>query len=213
MGEQGHGGRGLWPLLIAWLTYGALAYAVWGPWVPSPTVANTLLGVDMAEAVKFLPQVRSGQISVHREVFLLPQMLLAFTLAIHAWQRRWSYPTWLRVLMQLAAVVTALSLLPPPWSPALLRAPEWRVHTALIGITLAVALFAPLWARWPARWLDRALGVFALLTGTWVGAELQQVWPDFIQVYHRSLNFGGGVWALGLGVTGLLLFAIVTINE
>ena len=198
------------PVILAWITYAAWAYAIWGAWVPARAVGNILLGVDMAEAVKFLPAVRGGQIAVPREVFLLPQWTLALLLSVHAWQPRWPYPRWIRAALHLAACMTALSMLPPPWSPALLRAPEWRTQVILIGSALAICLTGPLWARLPERWTDTALAGIALVVGGMVGHALQAVWPEFTRVYHHPLTYGPGVWSLGVGVTALLLFPLLT---
>jgi len=66
------------------ITYAFWALAIWAPWIPARGIANIVLGVDMAEAIKFLPGIRSGHIHVWREAFLLPQLTLSVTMAAHA---------------------------------------------------------------------------------------------------------------------------------
>ncbi len=202
-------GRGCLALCLAWVTYVAWAYAIWGPWIPAQAVANRLLGVDMAEAVKFLPAVRAGHLPVQREIFLLSQWMLVAMLSVHAWQSRWPYSRWERALVQFAACATALSMLPPPWSPALLRLPEWRLQTGMLLSGLFMCALSPLWGRFPARWTDPILAGLGLIIGIAVGYELQMVWPEFTRIYHHSLEYGAGIWALGVGVTGLLLLPLV----
>ena len=192
-------------LLVLVLTGAAWAVAVWGAWVPHAAVALRVAGVDMAEVVKFLPGVRAGQVHIWREGFLLPQVTLSVFLAGHAWQRRWPFPLWLRLLLQLAAVSTALSMLPPAWSPALLRAPEWQQHTRILLLTLTVAFLSPLFRFVPGWVVDVGVALLALGTGIVVAWQLSRVWPEFEQVYNLSLTYGVGVWGVGIGVTGALL--------
>ncbi len=185
----------------------AWAAAVWGPWVPAEPAALQVLGVDMAEVVKFLPGVRSGDIAVWREGFLLPQVILSLFLSVHAWQRRWPWPWPWRLGMQALAFMVALSMLPPAWTPATLRAPEWQTQVRLILFCALMAGMAPLW-RWLPSWLgDGLLALGGIGTGLWLVAALQRVWPQFEMVYNTPLPYGWGLWALGVGITGLLILA------
>ncbi len=200
-------------LVLAWLSYFFWAVAIWAPWIPSKAVANTLLGLDMAEAVKFLPGVRAGHIHIWRESFLLPQLTLSAILALHAWQPRWPYPKWIRFSMQLVAFMTALSMLPPAWTPSLLRAPVWRTQTLFISLGVGLALLSPAARLFPIQLVDGFLALLGLGTATLLGGELQMLWPEFTAAYHHPLPFGVGIWALGLGTTVLLLLAALELKE
>ena len=59
--------RILLPLALLMALVGAF-----GPWVSHRAAALVLTGQDMAEFVKFLPDVRSGELRVTRELFYLP---------------------------------------------------------------------------------------------------------------------------------------------
>ncbi len=198
--------KGTLRLLIVWIvTVGAWALAVWGAWIPAEPVATRVLGVDMPEAVKFLPGVRAGQVHIWREGFLLPQVMLSLLLALHAWQPRWPFPRWVRVSLQVLAAAVALSMLPPAWSPASLRAPEWRLQVRLILLCLLVAGVAPLWRYLPSRVVDVLLAGLGLAAAFVVVSQLTNVWPEFERVYNTPLAYGTGIWALGVGSTGLLV--------
>ncbi len=187
--------------LVAW------AVGVWGAWVPARAMGLTVLGVDMPEAVKFLPGVRSGQVRLWREAFLLPQVVLSLALAVHAWQPRWPLPVWARGGMQLLALMVALSMLPPAWSPASLRAPEWRLQVLFILGCAAAAALSPVWRFLPAVVGDLLLAALGFVAGGLIAAYLNLVWPEFAAVYNAALPFGVGVWGMGAGVTGLLVLA------
>ena len=198
--------EGRWLALLT-VTGLAWAVAVWGAWIPHPAVALRVSGVDMAEVVKFLPGVRAGRVHIWREGFLLPQATLSLFLAVHAWQRRWPFPVWLRVLLQAAAAATALSMLPPAWSPALLRAAEWRLQVDIILGCLAVAALSPLFRVLPAWPTDLLLAALGLATALVVASGLTSVWPEFEAVYHMPLSPGLGIWGVGVAATGGLLLA------
>lgn len=192
-------------LAVLGVTGLAWAMAVWGAWIPARAVALRIPGVDMAEAVKFLPAVRAGQVHIWREGFLLPQVTLSLFLAFHAWQRRWPFPPWLRILLQMMAAAVALSMLPPAWTPALLRAPEWRLQVQLILLCLAFAALSPVLRFVPARVADALLAALGIAAALVAISGLTQVWGEFERVYDTPLRYGVGVWGLGLGSTGLLV--------
>ena len=66
-------------LLLSWLL---LALSVWGPWVEAKPAGLRILGLDLAEYVKFVAEVRTGQIRLVREVFYLPLVTLSLSLSL-----------------------------------------------------------------------------------------------------------------------------------
>ena len=44
----------------------------YGPWVPHKAAGLVVIGLDLAEYVKFIPEVASGKITFRREIFYLP---------------------------------------------------------------------------------------------------------------------------------------------
>ena len=76
------------------------------------------LGLDLGEYVKFLPSVRSGQVQLWREGFYLPLVAVSLAFSLFAYRRELRYPRWLRLLFLAVAIVAALNLLPPAWTPA-----------------------------------------------------------------------------------------------
>jgi len=197
--------------VVVWgLSVLAWAVAVWGVWVPGHAVGTQVLGVDMAEAVKFLPAVRGGQIPIWREGFLLPQCTLSFLLSVHAWRRRWPFSTWVRFLLMVLAMAVALSMLPPAWSPATLRSPEWRLQVAFILVALGGAILSPLWRYFPVWVGNTVVLVCGLGTGVVLLRQLPRVWPEFEHVYHTHLPYGPGVGAVVVGILGLIVLTWAT---
>jgi len=74
--------------LIAVLTITAglflLAWGYWGAWLPHPAAGLNILGIDLPEYVKFVPEVTSGQIAIKREAFFYPLLSLVVGLILLA---------------------------------------------------------------------------------------------------------------------------------
>lgn len=186
----------------------ALGY--WGAWLPHPAAALAILGIDLAEYVKFVPEVRSGAIVIRREVFYHPLITLALGLIVLGTLRAVNLPRGLRVGLVLLAVPVALSMLPPAWTPASLRTPEFRPQTTVMLLLLAVVPLAPWLHRYvpdPVRGL--VLLVLAMLPLPAIGSFLRLL-PALERLYNRPLQPGAAVYLTGAGaallaVAGLLL--------
>ncbi len=76
--------------MTSWLV---ASIGFYGPWIAHPTAALTLSGVDMGEFVKFLPDL-----SVIRQLFYLPPLAVATSIALLIGSRRLGYAWLLRVL-------------------------------------------------------------------------------------------------------------------
>lgn len=185
-----------------------LAGATWGPWVAAGSPGLTLLGLDLAEYVKFLPEVRSGALSVARAQFYLPLFTLSVGLSFLALRSGAWLPRVLRLILTLLAIPCALALLPPAWSPATFGQAEFQAQLRLLAVALTVALLSLL-----APWLPRRrrawqalAGLLALLALTATILPLWQwsrVRPAIEIVYHRALNLGWGGWSLLVGGVAL----------
>jgi hypothetical protein len=192
-----------------------LAGATWGPWVDGRGPGLTLLGVDLAEYVKFLPAVRSGALPVYRQLFYLPLFTLSIGLSLAAfisapWLRRS-----LRLILAIAAIPCALALLPPAWSPATFGQAEFQPQLWMLALALALALSSltapwlrPLPVAWTRRIRQAPAYFLALLALTATAIPLWQwlrVQPAIESVYHQPLHLGWGGWSLLIG--GIVLAA------
>lgn len=190
-------------LALAAAGLGLIVLGYWGAWLLHPAAGLNILGIDLAEYVKFVPEVRSGQVSLRREIFYAPLVSLSLGLTLLATIHRPRLPLPLRLLILALAVPPALALLPPAWTPALLRTPEFRAQTLAIGLLLAAALLAPLWRRFlpdPARGL--LLLALAGLPFPAIAA-FQRLLPALAALYNHPLAPGPALFRLGLGA-GLL---------
>ena len=177
-----------------------------GPWVPHHAEGLVVHGLDLGEYVKFLPQVISGQIGMQRELFYLP--LFAGSLIASLIAGRRSLPRWLRTLLALAAVPLALAMLPPAWSPATLRLPEFRLQILAILFCLAM-IPALIVTRYLPDWLVLVLiALLAIPTAVLPAWALLQVRPAITPLYRSPLPLGWGFWTEVIGFLFVAFWAI-----
>jgi hypothetical protein len=202
---------GRW-LLLAGLVLAA-AGASYAPWVYRPPAALILTAPDLAEFVKFLPDVRDGSLAIHRLLFLLPLFAAAFGLPLIAMARRLSYPRWVRWPVLALVIPLALTLLPPVWSPGVLLSPEFRLQT--LGCLICLGLFVS------SRWLGviPAGPLLALSMPIWLAAPALALWqffvarPSIARAYASPIVPAWGAWLTLIGFALAVLGALLALTS
>jgi hypothetical protein len=179
------------------------------PWIWRTGVALQLTAPGLTEFVKFLPEVRSGEVEIERLLFLLPLFLAMLALPLFAPNQGLSLPVWLRWIMRLTVVPLALISLSPVWTPEVLRAPEFRLQTSLAIIALGLAVFAGWFKTLPLK---------PLVVGLVVGGAVAIIWPiwqfSLIQgpitnAYREPVSLGWGWWLTVSGIVASIAAGIV----
>jgi hypothetical protein len=196
----------------------ALATAgYYGPWIADETAALTLSGVDMGEFVKFLPDVIGGSLRATRQLFYLPPLAVALSVALLVGCQRLRYSKLARIVFLTLAISASLQLLPPAWSVHSLLAPEFRVQIiALVLSWMALAGFW-LWGAVPAGLtgvLSSMVAAAGLVLAPW---QLANVKPAIDEVYRTPPTIGWGFYLCQLGlavmVAASLLLALQSRQE
>lgn len=170
------------------------------PWIWRESVALQLTGPGLAEFVKFLPEVRTGQVQVQRLYFLLPLFMAMLLLPVLSAQPRLPLPGWGRWFLRLVTIPLALASLSPVWTPAILVAPEFRLQTLLASIAIGLAVVAPLLKRLPPvipALLAVGGGPAALGLPLW---QFKLVQAGISQAYHEPVSPGWGWWLTAGGI-------------
>ncbi len=170
------------------------------PWIWRESVALQLTAPGLAEFVKFLPEVRTGQLEIERLFFLLPLFLAMLALPLFAANQELRLPGWLRRLMRLVVVPLSLAALSPVWTPAILIAPEFRLQTGLVLAALGLTAMAPLFKKTPLVLLVGLLilaGIPALLLPVWQFSLIQS---GMVAAYHQPVSLGWGWWVTAGGI-------------
>lgn len=227
------------------------------PWIDHKAAGLAVLGLDLAELVKFLHPVQQGEIRLWREGFYLPLVAVSVSLSLHAFRRAAvpsggageikageeeeessPYYGWpLRVVLLLMAVVSALNLLPPAWTPRLLLSPEFRLQTVVMIACLGLAALSPIAALLilPGSILGQEIGQGTRAKGgritqrpAWALAlfstlvllaltvsavyfpliQFRQVLPTLTELYGQPPDIGWGPAIMVAGLAGLFLYGL-----
>jgi hypothetical protein len=167
----------------------------------------------MAEFVKFLPEVRSGELWVLRQLFYVPLLSGAVGLVLVAANRHLLVPRSVRRLVTIASVPVALSMLPPAWTPQLLLTAEFRLQTAAILLCLVVAALCPVLRRVHARVLEAVTAALALAAAVAPLWQFLRVRPAIDAVYGRRVRLGWGPWVTTMGFGLVVVLALLAVSD
>lgn len=180
----------------------------YGPWVPHKAAGLIVIGLDIAEYVKFIPEVASGRIALRREIFYLP--LFAVSMGASLFASRRVLPLWSRWLMAVLAVPLALAMLPPAWNPTILLQPEFRLQTLAIAFCLMLVPGAMLLRGVPDRPILIVIALLSLAAAIAPAWGYVQVYAAIEALYRQPLALGWGFW---VGTGGFLAAALIAIAE
>ena len=180
-----------------------------GPWVWHPAVAFRYSADDLAEFVKFMPAVRSGQMPIARELFFTPIWLASIGTALWlgAFVRR-GLVRWLVGLLTLYAAIW-----PMPMYPFILdayRSAEFGLSfwgSVAAVVTGGMALVGG--ARLPDRvragaWI--AIGLAGAILAPSTFALLK---PALDTQHGWTLSIGWGIGAVVIGFAAVTAFGVV----
>lgn len=213
------------PTKVGWairvlLPLGALL-ALWGyvgPWVDHRVAGLAILGLDLGEYVKFLPLVRGGTTSLWREGFYLPLFAISLALSLCTWrpELRWPQPSfaWLMIAVQvIGAIVAALNMLPPAWTPQRMLTPEFQQQLAAILLCLAAMALGPFLALLPRLITGLVVLLLSAAAAVLPVVQFLRVLPEIGSLYNHNLVPGLGMYLMLIGLAmlvalgGLLAFA------
>ena len=180
-----------------------------GPWIDHPAAGLVVTGLDLPEYMKFLPSVRNGSLTLWRQGFYLPLVAVSLAWSLGAFRRDLGYGWLMRIVLLIGAAVTALNLLPPAWTPALLRTPEFRAQALVMAACLGVALVSPFVALLPRQ----VSGAIITLLATWtLWTPLRgflRLLPDISLIYNAPQQPGWGAYLMSAGLLVLIAVGVL----
>jgi hypothetical protein len=184
----------------------------WGPWVDHRVAGLVITGLDLGEYVKFLPSIRSGQVTIWRESFYWPLVAVSLSLSLYAFRRRLAYGWPVRAGMVAFAILAALNLLPPAWTPARLLTAEFRLQSGALVLCLAAMAVSPVLGLLPNRLVTALVLALAALALWFPVRNFLRVLPDLVALYNTSLQPGWGLYGMIAGISLLALGAILALR-
>jgi hypothetical protein len=195
--------RRVYPLLWAAFTLTLVGYLM--VWLPQPVVGLSLIGLEMGEWVKFLPEVQAGALP-DRNLFYLPPVLRGLMMAV--WTVGWPNGRWQNWIIRGLAVLISLLAFPAVEAIRFEPANQWLLRIGLIGLVGVTAVLSGFMARLPQRTLPALLLIFALLSlflPTWAYLAVR---PVIAELLRTEVGFGPG---LLLHIVGNLLVVIAVV--
>lgn len=191
--------------LMRWLPPLMLLLAFIGyvtPWVDHKVAGLVITGLDLGEYVKFLTSVRSGEVVLWREGFYLPLVAVSLTASLIAFRAELCYAWPMRAVLLALAVVSALNLLPPAWTPQRMMTDEFRQQAVALAICLAAMAFSPLLALSPRRVVSVIVAVLSLSAAVIPVRQFLAVLPAISELYNQPQMSS---WGMVLCVVSLLV--------
>lgn len=194
--------------MMRWLLPVALLLALvgyFGPWVNHPVAGLVITGLDLGEYVKFLPIIRAGSVTIWRPGFYAPLVAISAVASLTAYRRDFAYRWWLRLPLLGIAIVAALNLVPPAWTPTRLLEAEFRWQTGSLLVLLAGVALSPFLALLP-RWL--ATTIATLLNLIAIGVPLSaffQILPAIQALYNQPVGAAWGMWIMTAALATVII--------
>lgn len=164
-------------------------------WLPHPNAGLTLIGLDISEWSKFLPQMQAGELP-NRDWFYLPPITLSIFLI--AWSAVWTDGRWQTWMLRLLAVSISLLSFPALEAIRFEESSQWQLRILLISVVMLLAGTAVLWGHRPR--LTAVIIVIAGLSGAiWPTWAYLSVRPVISALVGTPLGIGPGVWLNLLG--------------
>jgi hypothetical protein len=183
-------------------------------WLPQPVVGLSFIGLEMGEWVKFLPQVRSGEILANRNYFYIPPITLGMMMI--AWTVTWPNKRWQTWVVRGLAVAVAFLAFPSVEAILDEAASEWLLRLILVMQVLILAVLSPLFKRLPPGILITGSWILILLLGltgaifpTWAFLSVRGPVGDLLRL---AIGIGPGVWLNAAGhimLVGMAVYFLV----
>lgn len=193
--------------IVRWLLPVALllAFAGYvGAWVDHRVAGLVITGLDLGEYVKFLTLVRSGEVVLWREGFYLPLVAVSLTASLAAFRRELHYAWPIRAALLALAIVAALNLLPPAWTPQRMLTDEFCQQALALAGCLAAMAFSPLLALLPARAFAAIVAVLGISATIIPVRQFLRVLPAVSELYNHPQT---PAWGMVLCAAGLIALA------
>ena len=201
--------RWLWPAACLIVLTG-----YFGSWVAHPVAGLVVTGLDLGEYVKFLPSITDGSVSLWRQGFYLPLVLVSLSCGLLSYRDYYHYPFLLRLALIILGFVAALNLLPPAWTPTLLFTNEFMLQTATIAICALLLLASPLLRFLPPLPVYAILALFALLAIWFPVTGFLKVLPDINYLYNQPIRPGWGLYLMVIGImSSVAAYALAYLAE
>ena len=174
------------------------------PWIPHKAAGLALTGFEIAEWIKFAPDVQTGASLVQRADFYWPPVVVAVSLACwSAGRQKWRWHHWSLILF-----AGVLSLIPIPLLEDIKNLEGIKTNWPRFALTFLGLLstsLAMIRRKIPAWFLGGTLVMVSTAGALFVSVAFSTAEPIVERLYYRLLNPGLGFY---LTEGGMILLAV-----
>ena len=163
------------------------------PWLSHPTNGLTLIGLDISEWIKFLPQI--GELP-NRNLFYLPPITLGLILVLLSVRLAQGWRPW---ALRAVGILVATISFPSIDALRFEAAGEWRLRLFMIAFVVAVAMGSVWLGRLPKRityGLITLTAMVGLILPTYLFSIILPVVETWLVI---DWQVGLGIWFNGIG--------------
>lgn len=197
-----------WRSIGTLLALALIVVGYFGPWAAHKDAGLILSADDLAEFIKFMPIVRSGQLSIVREFFFVPIWLAAMGLSLFGGRGRAVEG---RIALWLLSVILVLTPLPPfTFLIEAYQSPEFGVTFWATVIAVLISVACVIFGR---RLSDQIAAVLWILFGLTIASiaplHFIKIQPEIEKLY--AFNIGWGFWATVIGGVALCAIGLLSL--
>lgn len=207
-----------WRRQIIILAFAIILAGYFLKWLPHPTAGLSFIGIDIGEWVKFLPEVRAGELGITRNAFYLPPITLSLMMV--GWSLQWPARRWQNWAFNILALL--ISMLSLPSIEAVVGEPtsEWLARILLVSLVV-LAVAASYFSKFFSRKVLTKVQWFSFLALGLIGAIFPTVTYLMIRepvsnLLRESIGIGPGVWLNAVGhllLVAISLYALAINND
>ena len=199
----------LWliPIAVALIFVGFLSV-----WLPNKAAGLAMLGLEIGEWVKFLPEVQAGQ-TANRTLFYLPPLTLA--LSVLLWSAGWrGWQVWLLRALAVAAATLALPSVPDILDTGNLGEMGERLRVGGVMAVAAIALGVGIFGRFATSRLAAPIlimiGLIGAILPTYAYFSIRPIIASYLR-YTPSVGYG--LWLSLLGHLIIIAAGVLLLRQ
>jgi len=173
------------------------------PWIPHQAAGLSITGFEMAEWIKFAPDVRNHTVALRRMDFYWPPVAAVIGLvALTTYHRKWRWYQWGLTIMALG-----LSLLPFPLFEEVNSLTGIKANWGRLGMVAygLLAVGVSVWFKvWPAKFRGAGLTLISGLGLVLTSLALSAAEPIVEKLFNHLINPGLGYNLTRLGLILLM---------
>jgi len=165
-------------------------------WLPQQLTGLSFTGYELGEWVKFIPQVKAGELLPSRHFFYIPP--ITFSLILISWTLLWKNHRWQTWIVRVLAISVSFLALPSLEAVRFEPMNQWVIQLLLVLLPIIFAVLTLILGRMSLEKVTKmqqelyiVLGFAGLSLPTWAFLAIR---PLASSIFQEPVPIGPGVW-------------------